>query len=355
VQRDTGRPQKLATYPAIFVLPERTDSTRAIIAMVETNRAWLYTYEPALRAPLNRAGRHYLMATLGSRSYPTFGSMVLLPYKWDDTTFRLLALGGQHESNANHRDYGTEQPATNTAEIFDLDVTRALTDQPGWRRLQPMGHPRILCDATLLADGTVLVSGGARRGWANKNSDPVREAELFDPEHESFQAAASAELDRRYHATALLQPDGTVLKAGSHGGFSPDRDDRGWVWIRSHTDAERYFPPYLWRGPRPRITGVDTATLRYDSVFTVTAEGAGLDNRTRLAVIRLGSVTHGFDMDQRYVWLNVTSRVAEGNTWRVSAALPRNPAAAPPGDYLLVVVDGSKVPSPARLVRIAAS
>jgi hypothetical protein len=217
-----------------------------------------------------------------------------------------------------------------------------------------MTHPRILCDATLLADATVLISGGARRGWSNKNSDPVMESELFDPGDERFRAAAAAQFDRRYHSTALLQPDGTVLKAGSHGGFSDERNDHGWVWIRSHLNAERYLPPYLWRGPRPRITAIDTATLRYDSVFTITAEGAGLDDRARLAIVRLGSVTHGLDMDQRYVWLNVSSRTAAAGSWRITAAIPRNPATAPPGDYMLLVVDAHNVPSPARMVRVIA-
>ncbi|MCQ4083947.1 hypothetical protein NGB36_26010 [Streptomyces sp. RB6PN25] len=62
--------------------------------------------------------------------------------------------------------------------------------------------------------------------------------------------------------TTLLA-DGTVLKAGSTGGFGDNRKGSilrdpktGVPWMTVHTDAERYFPSYLWRGPRPVIESV---------------------------------------------------------------------------------------------------
>ena len=261
----------LATYPGVFVLPKGDNG--AVIAVAETNRGWLYDYVPTEDAPLKRAGKYYPMKTPGSRSYPTYGSMVLLPVDPSRSTLRILAVGGQGGPNPDHRSLDAGQLSTPTAEIFQVDTTAPLTD-PKQRWRDPQGSPagmnrsRVLCDATLLADGTVLVSGGSETGWGDQNRGPVNDAEIFNPATETFTLAATADTDRRYHSTALLQLDGSVLKAGSSGGFGNvngfDKDNNpgdtekdnepggnGKPWMDEHTDAERYYPPYLWRGPRP--------------------------------------------------------------------------------------------------------
>lgn len=73
----------------------------------------------------------------------------------------------------------------------------------------------------------------------------------------------------------------------------------------------------------------------------------------KVALIRLGAVTHGIDMDQRYVWLE-THRQQRGdnNTRSITAIPPTNPAFAPPGDYFLVVVDNLGVPSEGEIVTV---
>jgi hypothetical protein len=350
--------QQLATYPSVFVVPGKEDAD-TVVAIAESNRAWLYGYESGRTAPLRRADPYYPMRTEGSRSYPQYGSAVLLPLEPDSRRARVLVVGGQHEDNPEHRSFDDTQPATATAEILEIDADRDLDDQPGWRRIDRMAHPRILCDATLLADGRVLVSGGARRGWGNHNHDAVHEAELFDPVTDTFHPAAAAETDRRYHATALLQPDGTVLKAGSTGGFG-DRATETDELMEVHTTAERYHPSYLWRGPRPTMVRVDpgwnsrgSSDLYHGGTFTITATGQSLDGAARVALIQPGATTHGNNMSQRFVWLEVRRQYQEGEEWLITAVVPANPAAAPPGDYLVVVVDSDGVPSVAEFARIA--
>jgi hypothetical protein len=342
---------RLATYPAVFALPGGRAHPDGVIVVIETNRAWLYAYEPRRfpRRPLRRAARVYRMATQGSRSYPHYGSAVVLPFSEGDRRIRILVVGGQSTTNTNRRDLNADSPATATAEIFEYDTTRPLTDQPGWRRAGSMVEPRILCDATLLADGKVLVSGGARRGWTNRNGDPVFRAELFHPATERFGRAAFAQLDRRYHSTALLLPDGTVLKAGSHGGFDPDP-----TWIRPQFVAERFIPPYRLGVSPPRITGGigRSGVLRYGHVVKVAVTGKDLA-KARVALVRCGSVTHGFDMDQRYVRLRVRSRRADAGRATVVAEVPADAAAAPRGDYLLFVVPDRGIPSDGRFIRLA--
>ncbi|MCA1693669.1 MAG: DUF1929 domain-containing protein, partial [Actinobacteria bacterium] len=401
--------RKLSTYPGVFVVPRADGGT--MIAMVESNRAWLYDYVPTDKAgPLKPLPRpqsespYYPMQTKGTRTYPWYGSMVLLPLKPGDNNqkIRILAAGGQNENDTSRLPYryrewveghisGPRPPAaTKTAEIFEFDPSRP--EQSGWQKqYKNMRQGRLLCDATLLADGTVLISGGSEEGFTNDNSPPdainegfkvdvtpgvpVYDSELFDPEEQVFKKAARARTDRRYHSVALLLPDGTVLKTGSSGGFDADfyyppyppeqlkdklKDTQHGIkhgWFRSHTDAERYFPPYLFRGPRPQIEpalGNTIRTLHYGQEFTVVAHGPSMTSDAKLALIRLGAVTHGIDMDQRYVWLEVRhQQPGDNNSRSITAVPPANTAFAPPGDYFLVVVDSIGVPSEGEIVTVS--
>jgi hypothetical protein len=362
-------PERLATFPGVFVLPGEKD-TDTVIAFVETNRAWLFGYEtgkPLRPTPENTV---YTMNTMGSRSYPEYGSTVLLPWEPGGRHIDILAIGGEADSLADHRQRKAGQGTSGTAELLRLDGRDPSQVVRSWKTI-PMHNPRFLCDATLLADGTVLVSGGAQRGWSDDNSGPVYQSELFDPVRGEFRRAATANTERRYHSVALLLPDGSVLKAGSTGGFGGPRGDPKvngtWQnkWFLSRTDAERYLPPYLWRGPRPTILNVTASTtpagvtVRYGKPVTITARGANLTSargKPRVALIRPGATTHGNNMGQRFLWLPSTVAPGgggPGGVVTITATMPKNRAAAPPGDHMLVVVDGIGVPSKATFVRVA--
>lgn len=261
---------------------------------------------------------------------------------------RILLTGGQGETNPRHDDLSRTQPATATAEIFDFRLGEAVERQPGFRPIARMNVARFLHDATLLPDGQVLISGGPARGWTNLNYGDVLRAELFDPQSETFRLAANAEFGRRYHSTAWLLPDGTVMKAGSTGGFSGP-DDTVPVFV-----AERYYPPYLWRNERPRLVSLTDARdqLSYASTVGVTVESRDLRS-AKFALIKLGSVTHANNMDQRLVWLPVVRQVAgQSNQVIFTVETPRDGSIAPPGDYMLFVLDNVGVPSVARFVNL---
>ncbi|CAM3420804.1 galactose oxidase-like domain-containing protein [Stackebrandtia soli] len=344
--------QQLATYPAVHVLPGANGE--AIVSLIESNRAWLYRYTGDR---LRRTDFMYPMRTRGSRSYPHYGAPVLLPLE-NGRNPRVLYVGGQHEELEKHRlllGEEAELPATTTAEIFEVDTASATGT---WHAGGRMAHPRVLCDATLLADGQVLVSGGSTWGWGDINGGPVYESELFDPAADApaFAPAATAKTERRYHSTALLLPDGSLLKAGSTGGFGSyvnNTSDRMLV----DTTAERYFPAYMFRGPRPIIHSVTPGTvdapLTPGATFLVNAGGPALNERARVALIRPGATTHGANMDQRFVWLEAQAE-PNGGTWDLRATMPTNAATAPPGAYMLVVVAENRVPTEAHWVHIAA-
>jgi hypothetical protein len=66
-----------------------------------------------------------------------------------------------------------------------------------------------------------------------------------------------------------------------------------------------------------------------------------------VSLIRLGAVTHAFDQNQRFQRLAFTAD-ATGLTVRAPSSSNR----APPGHYMVFILNGAGVPSVARIIRI---
>jgi len=127
-----------------------------------------------------------------------------------------------------------------------------------------------------------------------------------------------------------------VLVSG--GGRSPGPDPR------DQENAEIFSPPYLFKGPRPVITSMPAA-LTYNQGFTVTTPDAA--RVATVTLIPIGNVTHGLNMSQRYVSLTFTAGAGT-----LSATAPANGNMAPPGTYMLFLVDTNGVPSVSSLVTV---
>jgi hypothetical protein len=218
------------------------------------------------------------------------------------------------------------------ATAFVLDMTQST---PAWRQVASMAFRRAFHNTTLLPDGTVLVTGGGSMQDGYDVSNASFSAELWSPVTETWQTLSAATVPRLYHSTALLLPDGRVLTAGS-GNDGPAVDQRR---------AEIFSPPYLFKGPRPTI-GNAPGTIQYGTAFTVSTPDAA--SIASVALIRPGAVTHGFDADQRLVNLDFTA-----SSGSLTIQSPPSANLAPPGYYMLFLVNSSGVPSIARFVRFA--
>lgn len=200
-----------------------------------------------------------------------------------------------------------------------------------------MNFARSYHTMVLLPDGNVLVTNGGQTTNSVGLDTAVFQAEMWSPATQQFSRLASMVTPRLYHSSALLLPDGRVLVAGggrTTGGTAPT----------DQLSAEIYSPPYLFKGARPTISSVPS-TLPYAANFTVTTADAL--QISSVAMIRLGAVTHAFDQNQRYVPLTF-QQVTGGLT----VQSPTSGNLAPPGYYMLFIVNSTGVPSVASIVKI---
>ena len=228
---------------------------------------------------------------------------------------------------------GGGDPPRTLAETIDLNLTA-----PAWTKVAPMNFARRQHNATILADGTVLVTGGTSSPGFNDATQAVLPAELWNPSTKSWTVLAAMKVARCYHSTALLLPDGRVLSAG--GGKPPA------TGATDNWNAEIFSPPYLAQGKRPRIGSVSPLKVAYGSGnLSVATVDAGAISKVTL--VRLSSVSHGDNMNQRFAELT-WSPVAGGLL--VNAPTDRN--LVPPGHYMMFFIGTNGVPSVATIVGV---
>jgi galactose oxidase len=244
---------------------------------------------------------------------------------------------------------GGGNPPTANADLLDLSQA-----QPKWTAATPMHFPRRQHNATILADGSVLVTGGTRSGGGGppQNFDnldpgqPVHVAELWDPASGTWTQLAAEAIDRCYHSTAVLLPDARVLSAGG-GEFFPieaitEQNDPA----DSHRDAQIFSPPYLFKGDRPVITAAPDS-VQFGAAFTVeTAQAADV---AKVTLVRLSAVTHSFNTGQRFNSLPFQP-AASG----LQVTAPASANVCPPGHYMMFLINHAGAPSVAKIVRVTA-
>ncbi|KQT13671.1 hypothetical protein ASG30_19865 [Ramlibacter sp. Leaf400] len=328
-------------YPTVTTLPN--GDSLVVSGSMDTSQST--NTLPQVYQPATNSWRNLTSAQLSQPMYPMMfvapnGRVVDVG---PSTTTRSLDTSGTGSwsfvANRNHgwRDYGTAvmyaegkilvagggDPPQASAEVIDLNAAT-----PSWRTVPSMSIARRHLNSTLLPDGTVLVTGGTSGPGHNNASTPVFPAELWNPATERWTTLASGSVPRLYHSAALLLPDGRVVVTGGD----------------NVPEVEIFSPPYLFKGARPALSGVPSQVGYGQRVTVQSAQAAGIG---KVTLIRLSAVTHAFNMDQR---INVLPFAAGAGTLDIT--LPSSANQAPPGMYMVFLVDGNGVPSVGSVVQL---
>ncbi len=243
---------------------------------------------------------------------------------WSTVDARILDGGsivnyapGKFMKAGSAADDGNSGPSTRNAYTLDMNQPN-----PTWQPIASMTYPRAFLNLTSLPErrsagqrGRHREVGvrGLQRGAADGDLEPRRTG--------AWRTVASLTEPRLYHSVATLLPDGRVFLSG--GGGDPG--------VPNHKTAQLYSPAYLFNGPRPTITSVDSTVQYGSSSFVATPDAAGI---VKVTLIRTGSVTHAFDQNARTLTLPFTQ--AAGG---LDVQMPANGNLAPPGYYMLSIVN----------------
>ncbi len=227
--------------------------------------------------------------------------------------------------------------ANATKKSYVIDINNGITTQ----QVASTAYARAFNSSVVLPDGSVLVFGGQAYPVPFTDAQPALAPELWDPNTKAFTTLAPMKIPRTYHSLAILLPDARVFVGG--GGLC------GNSCTTNHADAEIFTPPYLLAGNgtnavRPIITQAPV-TSGYGFNITVTTDSA----IAKFALVRMSSITHTVNNDQRRVPLTFSANSA-ANSYTIK--MPSNSGIATPGYYMLFALNNLSVPSIAKIIKI---
>ncbi|KNG46078.1 copper radical oxidase [Stemphylium lycopersici] len=316
----------------------------------EDNHAWLFGWKntSVFQAGPSKAMNWY--GTTGTGSQVAAGvrdeiddAMCGVFAMYDAIAGKILSAGGAP-------DY-TDADANARAHITTIDEPNTPAKV---ERVADMEYPRGFSNAVVLPDGTVLVSGGQRRSKVFTDDDGALFPELFDPATKSWRTLAPQAVPRNYHSTSLLLADGRVFSGGGglcYVGQGVGRSSANCNKLVDHADGQIFSPPYLFNqdgspATRPIISSLSSESVKVGGKLTV--DVTSCTPNPSFALVRIGSVTHSVNTDQRRIPLNHVK--ANGNSF--TATLPDDSGILIPGAYYLFVVSKEGVPSIARTVQV---
>jgi len=322
-------------YPRLFVMPD--------------GRVLLSGPDATDTAVLDPSALSSSGTTSAWQDYPPlrqdrrYGNAVLVPSASPLGSTRVESIGGFHISRHDRH------PVTDTTESVSM-----LDPQAGWTAGPSLNVPRAFENTVLLPDlSMVTIGGGAGPSGVPylslynvgnaRAAAQLRRVELWNPRSQRWSLGPPEAQSRAYHSVALLLPDGRVLSAGDdyhedlYYDQHPPRDRR------LIGTAQIWSPPYLFHGPRPAIlSGPDTISWAQQFALKIRGEAR------RAVLIAPGAVTHAVDFNQRLVSL----RVVSSGAGQMTLVAPPNADVAPPGPYMLFVLNDRGVPGVAKWVQL---
>ncbi|KAG8896391.1 hypothetical protein FRB99_008918 [Tulasnella sp. 403] len=344
-------------FPLIWLLPSGN-------MLIQTNwGAEIFDYKKNIEYPIGEIPH-------AVRTYPGSAATTMLPLtpanQWTAT---VLFCGGtnlqpdQWTVTWNIAAY----PADATCVKITPDVSQNWIDEG-----ETLPDGRSMGSFILLPDETIFLSCGANTGTAGYGNDswaighsyadnPLYTALIYDPNKPLGSRMSSAGLgklnvERMYHSSSTLLPDGSVWISGSNPNpdfVSPSSGAK----YPTRSSVERFFPAY-YNKPRPDPQNLPT-TLGYGGpAWNITLQASDLGGSmsnlptAKVVIIRPGFSTHAMNMGQRYVQLDSTYTGNQDGTATLHVQqLPPNPAILVPGPAMLfVVVNG--VPSVAQWIMV---
>jgi galactose oxidase len=313
----------------------------------EDNHAWLFGWKngSVFQAGPSKAMNWYGTAGVGTQVAAgvrdTIGdSMCGISVMYEPG--KILSAGGsQSYTNAD---------ANTRAHITTIDKPN---EKPQVERIADMAYPRGFSNAVVLPDGTVLVTGGQRRSLVFTDTAGILYPELFNPATKTWKTLTPEAVPRNYHSVSILLADGTVFSGGGglcyvgNIGKSSVNCDK----LVDHADGQIFSPPYLFnadgsKAARPTISSISDTSVKVGGRLTVTMTASA--KNLKYTLVRMGSVTHSLNTDQRRIPLTkfTTSDAC------ATITLPNDSGILLPGAYYLFVINDKGVPSIARTVQV---
>lgn len=255
-----------------------------------------------------------------------------------------------------------------TKRTIKIDL-KAMT--PAWTLAAEMVLARKHHTLTALPDGHLIAMGGTLWGQygqpggpqTNDFTDNERSAPEWldtlssDPMWQLLQKP-TPDIGRGYHSAAVLLPDARVLMMGGENEYQITVANQPPITAAKRT-TQIFSPPYggnnNWMVVRPRLmqkagsaSAPPSAEACYNDTVSVVCRPWVGRRIVRASLVSLASVTHGFNQQQTFVWATVVSAGSAVTQVR----MPQNENVAPPGHYMLFLVDDAGVPSEAQFIRL---
>jgi hypothetical protein len=296
----------VSLYPRALFMPT---GLVAVAGQSKTTRTW----DP-------QTGKWTFAGNLSvARSY---GNMVMLPLNNDPSEKgQVLVCGGSNTSADN---------ATTVVELLTPNPSTNYTTFT-FQTIASSNFARRHAPNTYLPNGKIIFFGGCT--FQNQLSTAHYNAEIFDPVAKSWTVVNGMNVPRIYHSTAILLLDGRVWLAGT----SYAKTD--WE-LRSE-----YYVPSYYNATRPTISSDPTVGNYGGTIDIPTPDSASIE---KVSLIRLSTFTHGFNSELRFIWLQIQSKGSSS----VTVSAPVNAKIAPPGYYMIHILNSAGVPSVAKVIKI---